>query len=197
MTLINYDSKNINLKIIYFGPTSSGKTNNLRYVSNRTPVEKQGGLIMLADNADRTTYFDFLPLFLGRIRNFDTRLHLYALPGNLVFDTNRLLIMKGVDGIVFVADARKDRLDENVEAMQTLRLYLRHYGYDPDALPIVFQYTHADDSSALPREVLARALNPYGRPEYVADTRSGTGVLETLKAISQQVLSSLANRKAG
>jgi len=197
MTLINYDSKNINCKIIYFGPSLSGKTSNLRCVSNRTPVEKQGGLIMLADNADRTTYFDFLPLFLGRIRDFDTRLHLYALPGNLAFDTNRLLIMKGVDGIVFVADARKERLDENVEAMQTMRQYLRHYGYDPDTMPMVIQYNFADAPTALPHHVLARALNPAGRPEFSADTQTGKGVLETLKAISQQVLASLTSRKAG
>jgi mutual gliding-motility protein MglA len=197
MTLINYDTKKINCKVVYFGPAKSGKTSNLKYVSDRTPVEKQGGLIVLADNADRTTYFDFLPLFLGKIRSFETRLHLYALPGNIVFDTTRLLIMKGVDGVVFVADARKERLDENVESLETMRHALRDYGYDTDTLPMVIQYNFAGADTAMPIKALSKALNPDGRPEFAADVVTGQGVIPTLKTISHQVLSALAPRKAG
>ncbi|MDP8225210.1 MAG: gliding-motility protein MglA [Candidatus Lernaella stagnicola] len=197
MTLINYESKKINFKIIYFGPSQSGKTSNLQCVSRRTPVEKQGGMILLADNADRTTYFDFLPLFLGRIRDFDTRLHLYALPGNVNFDTNRLLIMKGVDGVVFVADARRDRLDDNLESLASFRFALQDYGYDPETVPLVIQYNYADAKGALPVEQLAEVLNPEGHAQFAADAVKGAGVIETLKAISHQVLASLATRRAG
>ncbi len=196
MTLINYDAKKINCKIVYFGPATAGKTANLLYVSARTPVEKQGGLVVLADNADRTTYFDFLPLFLGRIRGFDTRLHLYALPGNVNFDTNRLLIMKGLDGIVFVADSRKKKLDVNVESLESMRFVLKDYGYDPDTMPTVMQYNFASAPGALSKKKLSKILNPRGCPEFTANATEGEGVIKTLKAISQLVLASLVAQKA-
>ena len=195
MTFINYNSKEINCKIVYYGPALSGKTRNLKSIFERTPPENRGELICLAHDDERTCYFDFLPLFLGKIRGFITRLHLYSVPGNTVFDTNRRLILKGVDGVVFVADSRRERLDENLESMENLKKNLEMHGYDINRIAMVIQYNMRDFPSALPEEELTKALNPAGRPQFTANAKAGEGITETLKAVSQIVLNDLIKAK--
>jgi signal recognition particle receptor subunit beta len=195
MTFINHENREINCKVIYFGPARSGKTTNLQYVSRRTPSAKRGELLVLAGDDERTSYFDFLPLFLGPIRQFQTHLHLYALPGDLVFDHHRRLILKGLDGVVFIADSRRERLDENLEALDTMKHLLWDDGYDLAQVPAVIQYNMRDCADALPVAELGRLLNPDHRPAYAATARTGQGVIETLKAISHLVLARLVAKK--
>jgi mutual gliding-motility protein MglA len=191
MTLINHETKEINCKVVYFGPARSGKTSNLQYIARRTPAQKRGELVCLAGDDERTSYFDFLPLFLGRIRDYHTRLHLYALPGDLFFDSNRRLLIKGVDGVVLVADSRRERLDENLEVLETMRRQLHDDGADLEQLPAVLQYNMRDYPGSLPLDELSQLLNPGRRSEFAANAKTGYGVIETLKAITLQVMSKL------
>ncbi|NLH49902.1 MAG: gliding-motility protein MglA [Myxococcales bacterium] len=194
MTLINYENREINFKIVYFGPAQVGKSDNLKYVYHRTPPEKRGELVLLSGEDGRTTFFDFLPLFLGKMGEFTARLHLYTLPGSLRLDTNRRLILKGVDGLVFVADSRRERLDENLAALDAMRRQLRECGYDFGRLPLVLQYNMRDFDSSLAPDDLSRILNPEAKPAFPANARTGHGVLETLKSVSLQVLSKLGEK---
>jgi signal recognition particle receptor subunit beta len=195
MTFINYEKREINCKVVYVGPARAGKTANLQYVSRRTPPDKRGELLCLAGDDERTSYFDFLPLFLGRIRGFDTRLHLYALPGDLFFDSNRRLLLKGVDGLVFVADSRRERLDENMESLENLRRHLRDDGVEPDRIPAVVQFNMRDFATSLPLAEIGQLLNADGKPAFAANAKTGEGVVETLRAISQLVFKRLVRKK--
>ena len=192
MSMINYASREINCKLVYYGPGLGGKTTNLEYVFNKVNPETRGKLISLATEQERTLFFDFLPVDLGTIRGFKTRFHLYTVPGQVYYNASRRLILKGVDGIVFVADSQAERMDANIAAMENLYENLEDYGYESGRLPIVLQWNKRDLANAVPAEELRAQLNPGGLPEFEAVAVEGRGVFDTLKAVSKLVLKSLA-----
>lgn len=191
MSFINYSSREINCKIVYYGPGLCGKTTNLQWIYNKTAQEAKGKMISLATETERTLFFDFLPLALGEIRGFKTRFHLYTVPGQVFYDASRKLILKGVDGVVFVADSQVERAEANMESVDNLRYNLQEQGYDLDKLPYVIQYNKRDLPNAAPVEELRRQLNPTGVPDFEAIAPKGDGVFETLKAVARLVLSEL------
>jgi hypothetical protein len=192
MSMINYASREINCKLVYYGPGLGGKTTNLEYVYNRVSPETRGKLISLATEQERTLFFDFLPVDLGSIRGFRTRFHLYTVPGQVYYNASRRLILKGVDGLVFVADSQAERMDANIAALENLYENLADYGYDPAQLPIVLQWNKRDLPNAVPADELRRQLNPMGLRELEAVAVTGVGVFDTLKAVSKLVLKSLS-----
>ncbi|HUF50919.1 MAG TPA: gliding-motility protein MglA [Longimicrobiales bacterium] len=192
MSMINYASREINCKLVYYGPGLGGKTTNLEYVYNKVNPETRGKLISLATEQERTLFFDFLPVDLGSIRGFKTRFHLYTVPGQVYYNASRRLILKGVDGLVFVGDSQAERMDANIAALENLYENLADYGYDPTQLPIVLQWNKRDLPSAVPVDELRRQLNPMGLAEFEAVAVSGVGVFDTLKAVSKLVLKSLS-----
>ncbi|MBN2646135.1 MAG: gliding-motility protein MglA [Desulfuromonadaceae bacterium] len=191
MSFINYASREINCKIVYYGPGLCGKTTNLQHVYQKTAPESKGKMISLATETERTLFFDFLPLALGEVRGFKTRFHLYTVPGQVFYDASRKLILKGVDGVVFVADSQEERLDANIESLENLKDNLEEQGYDLLKLPFVMQYNKQDLPNISPLEELRKYLNPTNVPEYRACAMSGVGVFETLKAIAKLVLMEL------
>ena len=192
MSMINYASREINCKLVYYGPGLGGKTTNLEYVYNKINPDTRGKLISLATEQERTLFFDFLPVDLGSIRGFKTRFHLYTVPGQVYYNASRRLILKGVDGIVFVADSQAERMDANIAAMENLYENLSDYGYDPQKLPIVLQWNKRDLANAVPLEEMHAQLNPTGLPAYEAVAVEGHGVFDTLRGVSKQVLKSLS-----
>lgn len=191
MSFINYSSREINCKIVYYGPGLCGKTTNLQHIYQRTNPDVKGKMISLATETERTLFFDFLPLALGEIRGFKTRFHLYTVPGQVFYDASRKLILKGVDGVVFVADSQIERMEANVESLDNLRVNLKEQGYELDTIPYVIQYNKRDLPNAAPLEELQRLLNPTGAPEFEACATTGQGVFETLKATAKGVLADL------
>lgn len=191
MSMINYASREINCKLVYYGPGLGGKTTNLEYIYNKINPDTRGKLISLATEQERTLFFDFLPVDLGSIRGFKTRFHLYTVPGQVYYNASRRLILKGVDGIVFVGDSQAERMDANIAAMENLFENLSDYGYDPHKLPIVLQYNKRDLPNAVPMEELRAHLNPMALPEHDAVAIDGRGVFDTLRTVSKQVLKSL------
>src|SRR5512138_138989 len=191
MSFINYGSREINCKIVYYGPGLCGKTTNLQYVYARTNPESKGRMISLATETERTLFFDFLPLSLGEIRGFKTRFHLYTVPGQVFYDASRKLILKGVDGVVFVADSQVERMEANVESVENLRINLAEQGYNLDAIPYVVQYNKRDLPNCVPVGEMRAALNPKGVPDFEAVASEGNGVFDTLKAIAKQVIMEL------
>lgn len=191
MSMINYASREINCKIVYYGPGLSGKTTNLEYVYERVNPDTRGKMISLATETERTLFFDFLPVDLGTIRGFKTRFHLYTVPGQVYYNASRRLILKGVDGVVFVADSQVERMDANLASMQNLYENLTEYGYDPEAVPLVVQYNKRDLSNVAGVDELRGQVNPNGQPDFEAIAMQGIGVFDTLKAVSKQVLKSL------
>jgi hypothetical protein len=188
MSFINYSSREINCKIVYYGPGLCGKTTNLQHVYGKTNPEAKGKMISLATETERTLFFDFLPLSLGEIRGFKTRFHLYTVPGQVFYDASRKLILKGVDGVVFVADSQVERMEANIESLENLDVNLKEQGYDLATTPFVIQYNKRDLPNAAPIEELRKVLNPNGYTEYESCAATGEGVFETLKAISKLVL---------
>ncbi|OEU72274.1 MAG: gliding-motility protein MglA [Desulfuromonadales bacterium C00003107] len=188
MSFINYASREINCKIVYYGPGLCGKTTNLQTIYNRTAPDARGKMISLATETERTLFFDFLPLALGDIRGFKTRFHLYTVPGQVFYDASRKLILKGVDGVVFVADCQEERLDANIESMENLKDNLEEHGYQLEKLPFVVQYNKVDLPNLSPMDELQGFLNPGGVPEFKACALTGEGVFETLKAVAKQIL---------
>ena len=191
MSFINYSSREINCKIVYYGPGLCGKTSNLQHVYGKTNPESKGKMISLATESERTLFFDFLPLSLGEIRGFKTRFHLYTVPGQVFYDASRKLILKGVDGVVFVADSQVERMEANIESLENLDDNLKEQGYDLKKLPFVIQYNKRDLPNAAPVEELRNLLNPDGNAEFDACAATGEGVFETLKGISRLVLMEL------
>ncbi|MDP7039195.1 MAG: ADP-ribosylation factor-like protein [Myxococcota bacterium] len=191
MSFINYSSKEINCKLVYYGPGLGGKTTNLQYIYEQTQGELKGKMISLATETERTLFFDFLPLSLGEIRGFQTRFHLYTVPGQVFYDASRKLILKGVDGVIFVADSQSERFDANLESMENLRVNLSEHGYDLDSLPLVVQYNKRDLPSSMEVEELRKHLNPQGVTDFEAIATQGQGVFESLKTLAKQVLVAL------
>ena len=194
MSFINYASREINCKIVYYGPGLGGKTTNLQYVYERTNPTNKGQLISLATETDRTLFFDFLPLDLGNVRGFRTRFHLYTVPGQVFYDASRKLILKGVDGVVFVADSQAARMDANVESLENLKVNLRENGFDLMTIPYPLQFNKRDLPSAVPVDEMYRLLNVKGEPTFEAVATVGTGVFETLKAVAKLVLQELSKK---
>ena len=191
MSFINYSAREINCKIVYYGPGLCGKTTNLQYIYGKTHPEAKGKMISLATETERTLFFDFLPLALGEIRGFKTRFHLYTVPGQVFYDASRKLILKGVDGVVFVADSQIERMEANVESLENLGVNLAEQGYDLANVPYVMQYNKRDLPNPAPVDEMRRLLNPGGNLEFEASARTGMGVFETLKAGARGVLSDL------
>ncbi len=191
MTFINYASREINCKIVYYGPGLCGKTTNLQHIFDSTAPQARGKLISLATETDRTLFFDFMPLELGTVRGFKTRFHLYTVPGQVFYDASRKLILKGVDGVVFVADSQEERMDANIEALYNLEENLRAQGYDLMKIPYVLQLNKRDLPNILSVEELREELRRKGEPVVEAVASSGTGVFDTLKAVAKQVLTEL------
>ncbi|RPJ13375.1 MAG: gliding-motility protein MglA [Desulfobacteraceae bacterium] len=188
MTFINYVAREINCKIVYYGPGLCGKTTNLQYVYQITSTENKGKMISLATETERTLFFDFLPLNLGQIRGFQTRFHLYTVPGQVFYDSSRKLILKGADGVVFVADSQEERIDANLESLSNLADNLKLQGFDIKKIPYVLQLNKRDLPNAMPVEELTKQLLVKGEPVFEAVATEGTGVLNTLKAVARQVL---------
>lgn len=188
MSFINYASREINCKIVYYGPGLCGKTTNLQFVYQKTAPEAKGKMISLATETERTLFFDFLPLALGEIRGFKTRFHLYTVPGQVFYDASRKLILKGVDGVVFVADSQEERLDANIESLENLKYNLEEQGYELEKIPFVIQYNKRDLPNCTTVEELRELLNPEGVPDFNACAQNGEGVFETLKAVARLIL---------
>lgn len=191
MALINYNSKEINAKIVYYGPALSGKTTNIKSIFEKINPEKKGKLISLPTQGDRTLFFDFFPLEAGEIRGYKMRFHLYTVPGQVYYNATRKLVLKGADGVVFVADSQRESMDANLESIANLRKNLAEQGINLDDFPFVIQYNKKDLPDALPPEVLNRELNHRNVPFFAASASLGEGVLETLTAVSKFVLADL------
>lgn len=196
MSFINYAAREINCKIVYYGPGLCGKTTNLQYIYQKTADDAKGKMISLATETERTLFFDFLPLALGDIRGFKTRFHLYTVPGQVFYDASRKLILKGVDGIVFVADSQEERLDANLESFENLQDNLQEHGYVLENLPLVIQYNKRDLSNVTSVEELRQLLNPRQVPEFEACATTGEGVFDTLKGVAKQILIKLKQGEA-
>ncbi len=192
MSMINYASREINCKIVYYGPGLGGKTTNLEHVYSKVNPDTRGKMISLATETDRTLFFDFLPIDLGSIRGFKTRFHLYTVPGQVYYNASRKLILKGVDGIIFVSDSQSDRAEANIESMHNLYENLEGYGYDLSELPFAIQYNKRDLPDVLPVSDLRAQLNPNEVPDFEAVAIRGEGVFETLQAVSKLVVKSLS-----
>ncbi len=188
MSFINYSSREINCKIVYYGPGLCGKTTNLQFIYRKTRPEAKGKMITLATETERTLFFDFLPLALGDIKGFKTRFHLYTVPGQIFYDASRKLILKGVDGIVFVADSQVERMDANIESFENMKTNLVEQGYSLDEIPYIIQYNKRDLPNVVPIEELKKVLNSDRVPDFESVASSGVGVFETLKAIVKLVL---------
>ncbi|HET7233510.1 MAG TPA: GTPase domain-containing protein [Longimicrobium sp.] len=194
MSLVNYSTREITSKIVYYGPGRSGKTTNLQYIYGQVPEERRGRMVSLATETDRTLFFDFLPLDLGTISGFQTRFQLYTVPGQVYYDATRKLVLQGADGVVFVADSQRAQSGENIESFRNLQVNLLEQGVDPRQIPIVLQYNKRDLPDVMSLEELDDLLNYRGLPRYEARALAGTGVFDTLRGISEQVLRRLSQR---
>jgi signal recognition particle receptor subunit beta len=192
MSMINYASREINCKIVYYGPGLGGKTSNLEYIYSRVNPDDRGKMISLATETERTLFFDFLPIDLGEVRGFKTRFHLYTVPGQVYYNASRKLILKKVDGVIFVADSQSERAEANIEAMHNLYENLESYGYDLEEIPFAIQYNKRDLPDTQSVEQLRAMLNPGGVPDFEGVAVDGTGVFETLQAVSKLVVKSLS-----
>lgn len=191
MSFVNYHTKEVNCKIVYYGPGLGGKTTNIQYVYQKTSGDSKGKIISLNTENERTLFFDFLPLDLGKIRGFSTRFHLYTVPGQVFYEASRKLILRGVDGIVFVADSQVERMEANVESLESLAKNLEEQGYDIAKIPLVLQWNKRDLPNITPVEDLEKQLNRWECPSFEASALKGDGVFETLKMISKIVLVNL------
>lgn len=196
MVSINYSSREVCCKIVYYGPGLSGKTTNLLYVHSKVPSDTRGKMISLATEADRTLYFDFLPINIGTINGLAAKFQLYTVPGQVYYNATRKLVLRGVDGVVFVADSQPDKMDENIESLSNLEENLEEYGYDLKELPFVIQYNKCDLPGVLSPEEMNPKLNPSNRPHYIASATVGNGVFDTLKGIIKLVLDKAKNTAA-
>jgi signal recognition particle receptor subunit beta len=188
MSFVNYHTKEINCKIVYYGPGLGGKTTNIQWIYQKTSAGNKGQMVSLNTENERTLFFDFLPLDLGEIRGFKTRFHLYTVPGQVFYEASRKLILRGVDGLVFVADSQVERMEANMESLASLEQNLSAQGYEPGRVPTVMQWNKRDLPNIVPVSDLSRKLNTRRLPEFEAVAFQGEGVFETLKTISKMVL---------
>jgi signal recognition particle receptor subunit beta len=188
MSFFNHNAKEIHCKIVYYGPSLGGKTTNLQWVYQNTADDQKSKLVALNTDIERTLFFDFLPLNIGDIRGYKTRFHLYSVPGQVVYDASRKLILKGLDGVIFVADSQNERMDENLEALRNLEKNLEVQGYNIREVPLVMQYNKRDLPNVMGVPELRRALNHYNAPEFEAMANEGKGVMESLKNVSKSIL---------
>ncbi len=188
MALLNYAKREINAKIVYYGPGLCGKTTNIQFIHRKLNPESRGKLLSLATQTDRTLFFDFLPVELGDIKGFKTRFHLYTVPGQVFYNATRKMVLKGVDGVVFVADSQKDMMDANLESFKNLRENLADYGLNLDEVPYVIQCNKRDLPGVVPLEEMERLLNPAKVPTFAASAMEGSGVLPTLTTVCKMVL---------
>ncbi len=191
MPFINFATKEINCKIVYYGPGLSGKTTNIKWIYDHIKPENKGEMITLATETERTLFFDFVPIEVSNVKGFKVRFHLYTTPGQIIYQASRKLILKGVDGVVFVADSQEERHDANLDTLDDMVENLKEYDIDIEELPLVFQYNKRDLPNILPVEVLRKDLNRWDRPDFEAVATKGIGVLETFKEITRQVLKKL------
>ncbi|WP_456455960.1 GTP-binding protein [Thermovibrio sp.] len=191
MPFINFATKEINCKIVYYGPGLSGKTTNIKWIYDHVKPENKGEMITLATETERTLFFDFVPIEVSNVKGFKVRFHLYTTPGQIIYQASRKLILKGVDGIVFVADSQEERHDANLDTLDDMIENLKEYNLKIEEIPLVFQYNKRDLPNVLPVEVLRKDLNRWDRPDFEAIATKGIGVLETFKEISKQVLRNL------
>jgi len=197
MSFINYMAREINCKLVYYGPGLCGKTTNLQYIYERTNPEHKGKMISLATETERTLFFDFLPLSLGEVRGFKTSFHPYTVPGQVFYDASRKLILKGVDGVIFVADSQVERMEANEESVENLRTNLAEQGYSLEKLPFVMQYNKRDLPNVAATDELRQMLNKMKVPDFEAVARTGIGVFDTLKAVAKLVLTELRRGGGG
>jgi len=191
---LNFAAREVAIKLVYYGPALSGKTTNLKALHELVQEKSRGRLMTLETKDDRTLFFDFLPLDLGTVRGFKTRFHLYTVPGQVFYDASRKLILKGVDGVIFVADSQEPRMEANVESLQNLDRNLKEQGYDLKAVPYALQLNKRDLPTAVAAEEMYRQLNFKGEPTFEAVAMSGTGVFDTLKAVAKLVLTELKKK---
>jgi signal recognition particle receptor subunit beta len=196
MSFINHNAKEIHCKIVYYGPSLGGKTTNIQWVYQSLAQDQKSKLVALNTEIERTLFFDFLPLEVGEIRGFNTRFHLYTVPGQVIYDASRKLILKGLDGVVFVVDSQVDRLEENLESMKNLEKNLEQQGYNIKEIPLVIQYNKRDLPTAMSVAELRRNLNFYNAPEVEASAFEGKGVLDSFKLVSKNVIQILKGGSA-
>lgn len=191
MSFVNKNAKEIHCKIVYYGPSLGGKTTNIQWIYQKTNNDQKSKLIALNTNNERTLFFDFLPLHLGDVNGYKVRFHLYTVPGQVVYDASRKLILKGLDGVIFVADSQKERMEENIESWKNLKTNLRQQGYDVEKVPIVIQYNKRDLPNASSVQELRMALNEFNLPDFEAVASQGEGVFETFKTLSKKIITIL------
>ncbi len=191
MSFFNHNAKEIHCKIVYYGPSLGGKTTNVQWVYNNTAQDQKSKLVTLNTEIERTLFFDFLPLNLGEIRGYKTRFHLYSVPGQVVYDASRKLILKGLDGVIFVADSQTERMEENLQALKNLETNLKAQDYDIKEIPLVIQYNKRDLPNAAPLNQLRSQLNRYHAPDFEAVAAEGRGVMESLKSVSRSIIQML------
>ncbi len=194
MSLVNYATREITCKIVYYGPGRSGKTTNLQYIHSRVPWDRKGEMVSLATEADRTLFFDFLPIELGMISGFTTRFQLYTVPGQVYYNATRKLVLQGADGVVFVADSQKSQLDSDIESFRNLQQNLLEHGIDIRDIPVVIQYNKRDLPNVLSLDQLEEELNFRDVPSYPASALLGEGVFDTLRSVAEGVLKKLASK---
>jgi signal recognition particle receptor subunit beta len=188
---INFPAREINCKLVYYGPGLGGKTANLQWIYDHTGSNQKGKMVSLATETDRTLFFDFLPLDLGTVRGFRTRFHLYTVPGQVFYEASRRLILKGADGVVFVADSQEERLDANLETIENLKEHLKDHNLNFDTIPYTLQLNKRDLPNILSVEELKKHLQLKGEPTVEAVAIQGLGVFDTLKEVAKLVLNDL------
>jgi signal recognition particle receptor subunit beta len=194
VSFINYAAREINCKLVYYGPGLCGKTTNLQHIYSKVEPATKGKLISLATETERTLFFDFLPLELGTIRGFKTRFHLYTVPGQVFYDASRKLILRGTDGVILVADSQIERLEANIESLENLEANLADQNLQLDRIPFILQYNKRDLPNIVPVEELQAVLNPQNVPWFEACAKKGIGVFETLKGVAKLVLNELKKK---
>ncbi len=194
MSFINHMTKEINCKIVYYGPGLCGKTTNLQFIHDSAKPDSRGKMIALATETDRTLFFDFMPLDLGKIGGYKVRFHLYTVPGQVFYDASRKLVLKGADGVIFVADSQPGRMEANLESLENLDFNLKEQGIDLAEIPFVIQYNKRDLPDVVPVEELRAQLNTWGVPDVECSAKLGNGVFDTLKGLSKLVLTRLRKK---
>jgi len=191
MSFINKEAKQIHCKIVYYGPSLGGKTTNIQWVYSKTAGQDRSEMFQLPTDVERTLFFDFLPLGVGEIRGYETRFHLYTVPGQVVYDSLRRPLIRGLDGVIFVADSQAERMEENIQSLENLEKNLEMQGYNINDIPLVIQYNKRDLPNALPVADLRTALNRFNAPDFEAAAHTGQGVMESFKTVSKSIITVL------